>query len=120
MAGLYIKGMKMPECCDDCKLFNMEYDACNYTNCSVGYEYSNKRMDDCPLVEVPDHGDLIDRDAFAKDLSYDVEMDEKALDNTDIVGIERTHLQFDKDCKQNCMYYLTEQEAVIPADKEGV
>lgn len=66
MAGVYIKGMKMPECCEDCKLFNMEYDACNYTNCSVGYEYSNKRMEDCPLVEVPDHGDLIDRDVLMK------------------------------------------------------
>lgn len=68
-------------------------------------------------MELPDHGDLIDRDEMAKDLAYDVEMDNKALDDTDIVGIEREKLQFDKDCKQNCMYYLTEREAIIPAER---
>lgn len=68
MAGVYIKGIEMPKCCEDCKLYNMEYDACNYNNCSVGYEYSNKRMEDCPLVPVPDHGDLLDRDELAHDM----------------------------------------------------
>lgn len=71
------------------------------------------------LAPVPPHGDLIDRDAMAKDLTYDVEMDNKALDDTDIVGIERKRLQFDKGCKQNCMYYLMEREAVIPAERSN-
>lgn len=55
---------------------------------------------------------LIDADALANDLLYDVEMDANALDNTDLVGIERERIQFDKDCKQNCVYYLTETEPI--------
>lgn len=55
---------------------------------------------------------LIDADALANDLLYDVEMDAIALDITDFVGIERERIQFDKDCKQNCVYYLTETEPI--------
>ncbi len=51
---------------------------------------------------------LIDADALADDLLYDVELCERALDDTDIVGKERERLQWEKDCKQNCVYYLTE------------
>lgn len=75
-------------------------------------------MKSCEAVHIPLHGVLIDRDAMAEDLAYDIEMDEKALDDTDIVGIEREKLQFDKDCKQNCMHYLTEQKPIIPAERE--
>ena len=55
---------------------------------------------------------LIDSDALANDLLYDIEMDANALDNADLVGIERERIQFDKDCKQNCVYYLTETEPI--------
>jgi len=50
---------------------------------------------------------LIDADALAKDLEYDIEIDNRALDCMDLVGVERDHIQRDKDCKQNCMQYLT-------------
>lgn len=59
---------------------------------------------------------LIDADAMADSLEYDVELDARALDSTDLVGPERERVQFDKDCKQNCMWYLTEQ-ATIPAPR---
>ena len=55
---------------------------------------------------------LIDADAMAESLEHDVELDARALDSTDLVGPEREHVQFDKDCKQNCMWYLTEQPTV--------
>jgi len=64
------------------------------------------------------HGRLIDADAMAKDLEYDCELDARGLDDMTIVGHEREHLQFDKDCKQNCMWYLTEQETIVPAEAE--
>ena len=107
MAGAYIKGMKMPECCEYCKLFNMEYDSCNYNNCSVGYEYSNRRMEDCPLVPVPDHGDLIDANTMIGVELYDEcreEWYEQAMTVWEYLGRAST----------------ANVQIVIPADKEEV
>lgn len=50
---------------------------------------------------------LIDADALIKDLEYDVELDARALDDTDLsLGINRELVQFDKDCKQNAIDML--------------
>lgn len=68
-------------------------------------------------IPVPPHGRLIDADALAKDLDYDVELDSRLLDDMNCVGKEREHTQFDKDCKQNCMWLLTETPTVIPASE---
>ena len=111
--SILIKGMEMPK---DGALLCLKI----YPTGIVRICFSLPQPPDSKIataIPISDHGDLIDRDAMAKDLAYDVEMDEKALDDTDIVGIEREKLQFDKDCKQNCMYYLTEREAIIPAER---
>lgn len=82
--------------------------------------YSTKKMPDwCPIIcSLPEgHGRLVDADAMARDLEYDCELDAKGLDDMTIVGHEREHLQFDKDCKQNCIWYLTEQETIVPAER---
>ena len=50
--SVLIKGMEMPKNCDVCFM----RDACEY---SMPLE---KRLTDCPLVEVPKHGRLIDAD----------------------------------------------------------
>lgn len=61
MSDILIKGMEMPDCCYGCPL---SYDmgegnyACQFFN---GYAPIEGRRDDCPLVEVKPHGDLIDR-----------------------------------------------------------
>lgn len=52
--GVYIKGMKMPTRCDDCFL-PLQY-----------CPYAMKPNGECPLIPVPPHGDLIDRDALYK------------------------------------------------------
>ena len=81
--GVYVKGLKMPKSCSDCLFFvDGLYDA-NDEPCSAclakednspwgcGYEeidgidHMARRMDYCPLVEVPEpHGRLIDADAL--------------------------------------------------------
>ena len=124
MSGVYIPGMKMPENCHDCK-FGERYGLVgdyychllkNYFTNNVKPPYK-ERPSECPLVEVPPHGRLIDADALAEDLDFAVENDQRALDNLDIVGKEREHIQFDKDCKQNCMWYLSNCPTVIPAEE---
>lgn len=56
---------------------------------------------------------LIDADALIKDLEYDVELDARALDDTDLsLGINRELVQFDKDCKQNAIDMLKKAPTV--------
>ena len=65
--NILIKGMEMPKNCDECPCRTIGYtkDYCNvlgkFIDCVVG---SDGRQEDCPLVEVPPHGRLIDADAL--------------------------------------------------------
>lgn len=69
MAGVYIKGMEMPGSCGECRFLNpgnykgKEYPCvCDVGDFLVKPSETDLRDGLCPLVEVPDHGDLIDRD----------------------------------------------------------
>lgn len=55
---------------------------------------------------------LIDADELAHDLEHDVELCARALDDMNMVGKERDDMQFQKDCKQNCIWYISEQPTV--------
>ena len=67
--------MEMPTSCRACHL-KMNCDDCEGYKCvcvplhqQIGYLddlLADKRRDDCPLVPVPPHGDLIDRQALLK------------------------------------------------------
>lgn len=68
--GVYIKGMEMPHDCEECKLCVIipvgDYQIfrkCVALNKRAEYVIRRK---DCPLIEVPQHGDLIDRDALCE------------------------------------------------------
>lgn len=56
--GVYIN-MEMPRNCNECR-FAIE----NYCYAVVKYKHlrGGERKNWCPLIEVPPHGDLIDRD----------------------------------------------------------
>jgi len=47
MPDILIRGMRKPTSCDDCPMYTCMHN-----------------FDDCPLVELPAHGSLIDRDAI--------------------------------------------------------
>ena len=74
MPDILIRGMEMPHNCFQCPLFS-NCDACEGHECGcgllggIGYEEDiseGRRRDDCPLVELPPHVDLIDRDALKR------------------------------------------------------
>lgn len=87
MADILIKGMEMPKSCDRCLYRGfcsaharqvqkiMESDADQVFDI-----FGEMRLKDCPLVEIPPHGDLIDRDALKKHMTdllrYDYVFDE--------------------------------------------
>ena len=63
--GVYIKGMDMPTSCMLCSFCVPEADEANGEMCMVTGKLmppcNHERLEDCPLVPVPPHGDLIDR-----------------------------------------------------------
>ena len=71
--------MEMPKNCNDCPLFESIY---HYHGCLAKPESINNmdmwdfevgsRPSWCPLIELPPHGDLIDRDALNIDISQSV------------------------------------------------
>ena len=77
--SVYIKGMEMPCCCDECRFLDEygDYPCCIITDEQRGYTFKTreKRMDKCPLIPVPDHGRLIDADALYESCALDTNID---------------------------------------------
>lgn len=71
--SILIKGLKMPkEGCKDCRLVRkgLFYNICPFLNRIVnGNVERGGKPYDCPLIELPDHGDLIERDALKEDMA---------------------------------------------------
>lgn len=103
--SILIKGMEMPTDCDNCSLFDdrFDYPSCNATGYSRGYNWNprGQRMPDCPLIEIPPHGDLIDRDALMKS--------DRMVGKLMMFGGEYVYTQSEIDCAPT----------VIPADEDG-
>ena len=67
--SVLVKGMEMPTNCADCPIGNSLCCGLMPGVPSLWKEYTiairtNRRHSRCPLVPVPPHGDLIDRDKF--------------------------------------------------------
>lgn len=71
MMGVYIKGMEMPTSCDDCRF---AVDGWCYACVPESAEERRRITTNyCPLIEIPPHGDLIDRDALIKEINERIE-----------------------------------------------
>ena len=80
--SILIKGVSMPKNCGECPCYydgychGLQYREEDEDYRAVSYrEYDKKRRDDCPLIEVPPHGRLIDADALHIQL-IDKELDQ--------------------------------------------
>lgn len=70
--SVLIKGMEMPTDCRDCPLemyyMNVGETRCRATRQILAADYKTipfeGRADNCPLIEIPPHGRLIDADAL--------------------------------------------------------
>ena len=121
-----IKGMEMPKTCEECALGDSLHCQVLPSVPALWAEYTNaireKRLhSDCPLVSVPPHGDLIDREklyeqtanweAQALDLTlkYRPEEDRDEWRWWSAVLKERTAFKFD----------VVDAPTVIPAEEEA-
>ena len=66
--SVLIKGMEMPINCNCC-VFSRLSPTGESLKCCIDYSTVpwDEKPFDCPLIPVPPHGDLIDRDALIKD-----------------------------------------------------
>lgn len=74
--AVLVEGMEMPKSCYDCDFAYQDQDSEHnvYWTCAAVHKLAcvHERRDDCPLVPVPPHGDLIDRDAAAEKIWDDM------------------------------------------------
>ena len=64
MSGIYIPGMEMPRTCMHCAFALDGW--CHATGNDTDMITLYDRPDYCPLIPVPHHGDLIDRDKLKR------------------------------------------------------
>lgn len=74
--SVLINGMTMPQNCRECRFMETVHrlDGRERYICIAHLnEITNlkERLDTCPLVELPDHGDLIDRDEFSRAMYHE-------------------------------------------------
>ena len=117
--GVYIKGMEIPQNCDECPLNSM----CGYSLHMPLY-HTEKRHDDCPLIEVPDpHGRLIDADALVEDLKRQCEevfkIDAVSPDDFWITRDQAYNEKLWKTWCESFFEYLKTRETIIQASEEG-
>lgn len=106
MSGIYIPGMEMPFTCLTCdfhKCAGGVGDFCSLTK-KRQFRFKN-RPKDCPLVPVPDHGDLVDKQRMAEtnEQHYKVVEGEPGADYA----------------RKVVMGMLDQAPIIIPADKEA-
>ena len=100
--GVYIDGMGMPKSCYYCPMTNDGFYLCKATSPFKELEDDCEECKPqwCPLIPVPEHGDLIDRDAMIDDIK-------KAVAPTEYI----------KNRNSNMIYFLQHQETIIPAEE---
>lgn len=112
--SVYINGMEMPKNCGHCPLnkLNTEYGGLVYECIITGHYlddgYEGTIMSNCPIVPVPDHSDLIERDTlpwYLKDVT-------EILEAPTIIPADRKEERIVKWREWNTF------EPLRPADKE--
>lgn len=63
--SILIKGAMPPSGCAFC-YFNVDSKCALIPGCNYDETNGWQRRDDCPLIELPDHGDLIEKDPLLK------------------------------------------------------
>ena len=93
MSGVYIPGMEMPDRCFSCPM--CDTDCCGISRGSyIEYRETDVdvamdgRPDWCPLVPVPPHGRLIDKDALEQDISGSVVFSGRER-NAELIGANK-------------------------------
>lgn len=87
--SILIKGMEMPPNCSECAFcgyYGNKTHLCDINQQEIDYEAMlENRRDDCPLVEIPPHGRLIDADKLKEEFPHDEDWDYPVNTNSYVV-----------------------------------
>ena len=114
MADILIRGMEKPgSCreCDFCELQDINFEIlyfCNRNDRFLDDEEVCNIPNDCPIIELPEHGDLIDRVAFRAEMDKHYPFDH---------GTQRRHGEADK-AKSTVINMLANAPVIVPSNKE--
>ena len=107
MSGIYIPGFKKPTITNRCKFFDyapFRSDYCALFNVCNGIEK-------CPIIEVPDHGRLIDADALVEILLKVIDINASIEQRNEATEQER-----------RCLWWFEQQigiaPTIIPAEED--
>lgn len=89
--SVLIKGTKMPTSCSECAL-NYDCFKCIVTGTPFfdhehNFDDETTRLDNCPLIEIPLHGRLIDADKLKEEFPHDEDWDYPVNTNSYVVEI---------------------------------
>lgn len=128
--SVLIKGMEMPENCFNCPFgISVNFGVlCCPTHTTISddnlFDVDGRelgRQDWCPLVHVPPHGDLIDRDALVADLKRQCKevfkIDAVSPDDFWITRNEAYNESLWKTWCESFFEYLKTRETIIPAEE---
>ena len=87
--SVLIKGMKMPTSCSECAL-NYDCFKCIVTETPFfdhehNFDDETTRLNNCPLIEIPLHGRLIDADKLKEEFPHDEDWDYPVNTNSYVV-----------------------------------
>lgn len=111
MADLLIRGMALPSGCLSCDFCNPFADE-PYCRRLMKRCPNVTRLEECPLVELPDHGRLIDADAFAAKYVAALPDGLAALKYPKNIPAMTAVIQA-------LLLDIAEADTIIPASKEG-
>lgn len=116
--SILIKGMKMPKSCLLCP-FGDEFGKCCV---NAELEDANELTHSCPLVELPDHGDLIDRDKLFKkaeewEEEASAEFERYKLGETNWEQMEKAKWRIAHLERIGFKYDIADAPVVIPAER---
>ena len=104
MTDILIRGMKMPtECCQCLMCVMVDVPEQRAFGCELLKQMisdASKRLDDCPLVELPPHGDLISKPALFDEVFK-------------VWGVEYA----ESDCNM-LMDLINDAPVIVPSNKE--
>ena len=129
--SILIKGMKMPKSCDECQFCN-DGGMCAALQIDLlgdGEELENSwyipegyKSDRCPLIELPDHGDLIEKDPLFKkaeelEEAASAEFERYKLGETNWEQTEKAKWRIAHLERIGFKYEIADAPVVIPAER---
>ena len=114
--SVLIKGMKMPQSCFMCDMQELS----GVVGCKHAYDTSNSewgRALNCPLIEIPDHGDLIDRDAFRKKWKFSESCNRCERDASRCQYLVHETDGYEEMSPVDVCWMLSKAPVVIPAER---